>query len=174
VIVLVRPSVRVCGLYVQTREVRTNVDERTITIRDGRKHHTPTDPESVSSAELAVFEVQYFPGRVRAIGIGQASCKARDNEAGKVADCHPFDSIDFDAIKEYMTLVLAEFSAVKYVEYLVAFPVVWCPIVNQQALDGPIQSQFLAHLAFASGGRGFATLDIAARNVPTITVSLMG
>jgi len=85
----------------------------------------------VSSAGLAVFKVQDCARFVGAIGVGQAADKARDHIKSKIAYCNPFNFIDFDAVNADVALVFAKLSAIKYIEYLVAFRIVWCPIVDQ-------------------------------------------
>jgi hypothetical protein len=119
-----------------------------------------------------VFEVQNSPGLVRVISGGQSANETRDDIAGNVAYFHPLNSVEFDSIELDFVFVFAKLAAVKYVKYLVALGFAWRPVVNQQAFDSPVESQFFPHFAFAGGRWRFAAIDVAAGNIPTVTVGL--
>src|SRR5258708_31484236 len=46
------------------------------------------------AAEMPVFEIPDYPGRVRSISVGQAAHKSTDHEISKVFNSHPCRLID--------------------------------------------------------------------------------
>ena len=68
-----------------------------------------------------MFEVQDHVRCVRVVRVRKTAFEPWNYIILKFAYCHPFDFVDLSSIKLDLALIFAEFAAIEYVKYLVAF-----------------------------------------------------